>query len=122
MIVHNRRVYRDMLATRVRNMRSAFHQSNQTTHDKRPFIRSILNLDSAPPKPTPQNLDREAIALFRESRRPLPWDTNPHWTNPHSTEYYSACGHEDAIIAAREDAREAALYLFRAWKEVRHTS
>lgn len=59
--------------------------------------------------------------LSRIARAPLPWERDPSWRNPHSTEYYSACGYEDGIVADRENARDEARWTARKLAAMRRS-
>jgi hypothetical protein len=82
---------------------------------KSPRLRARLIYDlvgrSAPMKPTAHNLYRAAKAELAYSRS--------RWSNPHDTEYYSACGYDDMMADARYEAGKYALDLYRAWKALR---
>lgn len=59
-----------------------------------------------PVKPTVNSLACLAENYVLAGRSPLPWEADPHWVNPLSTEWYSACGHEDYLGDQREACRE----------------
>jgi hypothetical protein len=67
-----------------------------------------------PVKPTLCNLYELAQSYHEAGRSPLPWEADPHWVNPLSTETYSACGHEDYLFDQREACREYAEELIDA--------
>ena len=67
-----------------------------------------------PVKPTVCNLYELAKSYYEAGRSPLPWEADPHWVNPLSTEWYSACGHEDYLFDQREACREYAIELIEA--------
>lgn len=67
-----------------------------------------------PVKPTVCNLYELAMSYYEAGQSPLPWEADPHWVNPLSTETYSACGHEDYLFDQREACREYAEELIDA--------
>lgn len=72
-----------------------------------------------PMRCTAKSLYREACRLVRIGRSSLPWEADPNWVNPRSTETYSACGYEDGLVMEREWALKDAMYFFRLWKAAR---
>lgn len=67
----------------------------------------------APMKPTPANL--KAASKSAKS-----FATSPLGPNPHDTETYSACGHDDAVCAAKDAAAVRAIELKQAYKYTRN--
>ena len=59
-----------------------------------------------PVKPTVESLACLAENYVLAGRSLLPWERDPNWVNPLSTETYSACGHEDYLGDQREACRE----------------
>lgn len=107
-------------AQRVRDLRKVMRQypidrEAWSFKTENQWIKKIAyNGPTAPLKPTVENLACEAERWVAAGRAPLPWEANPHWSNPHSTEYYSACGYEDYLGDQREAAREHGLTLIYA--------
>lgn len=58
-------------------------------------------------------LEARLKRVARAARAPLPWERDPSWSNPYSSEYYSACGYEDMLCAQRDELRDEAKYLRR---------
>jgi len=67
-----------------------------------------------PVKPTVCSLYELAESYILAGNAPLPWEADPYWVNPLSTEWYSACGHEDYLGDQREQCREYGIELIEA--------
>jgi len=61
-----------------------------------------------PFRPTPENFRRAATKFY--------YYGFSDWSNPHDTEYYSACGYDDYQGELQNSARCQAVEYFRAWK------
>jgi hypothetical protein len=100
---------RDALAQQLRDLRTI------PGIGRRAALSHILHArewDKVVPKPTAAWFRRHAIECLRDATTPLPWVAaarrGERWVNPLDTETYSACGYEDGLLMAKEDAREYA--------------
>ena len=109
---------RSEMASRILQFRRALRHSERThpvdVHRENDLVRRLCynpvgyGVIRPPVKPTVDNLACLAEVYTLYGRAPLPWESNPHWVNPKSTEYYSACGYEDYLFEQREEARKYA--------------
>lgn len=118
-------VGRKQIANNIRQMRKIMRskprdRSVWTIEKENEWVRRIVynptgyGVVKAPVKPTVENLACLAEIYTLYGRAPLPWEADPHWVNPRSTEYYSACGYEDYLFEQREEARDYARILINA--------
>lgn len=117
---------RNEMAKKIRDMRAIIRRNpsrdrtqwsimNENTWVRRLVYTPVgYGVVRPPLKPTIDNLACLAEIQMLYGMAPLPWERDPNWVNPLSTEYYSACGHEDAIFDRREAAREYAEELIDA--------
>jgi hypothetical protein len=116
---------RSELAQKIRMMRQAMREK-PINRDVFPIakenklVRELMynpigyGMVKAPIKPTVDNFACLAEVYTLYGRAPLPWERDPYWVNPKSTEYYSACGYEDYLFEQREEARKFAEELIEA--------
>jgi hypothetical protein len=113
---------RSEMAKRILQFRKALRTSGRTVdiHRENDLVRRLCynpvgyGAVKPPVKPTVENLACLAEIYTLYGRAPLPWERDPNWVNPKSTEYYSACGYEDHLFYQREEAREYAEELIEA--------
>lgn len=114
--INQRRRLRAQTAQTIRELRSEWRQRCGTGREQplRHLCQHVLSRPhpyfSLYPNPTYRNLKAEAKRLIAFSKTPIP---------SYSTEYYSACGAEDAAGDRRDQAREHGTLLLIAAKLVK---